>query len=102
MSTEDPPTVHELQLLAKLEILLDLFTLLQSIEAGEVKAQDFDKSAGPIRLKLANIRRQLAAIDGVCESVAAREQKIEQLQAGNERRVALLNEFKAKVLAGSG
>ncbi|OBA22069.1 hypothetical protein METBIDRAFT_39289 [Metschnikowia bicuspidata var. bicuspidata NRRL YB-4993] len=88
-----------LEKLAQIELLPDLFALLQRVATGDIKGQDFDNHAGPIRLKLNTIRLHLQEIDGICETVDQRQKKIEVLKDCNARRASFLRDFKSRVLA---
>lgn len=90
---------NALNKLAQIELLPELFALLQRVENGEIKGQDFDNHAGSIRLKLNTIRLYLQEVDGICETVEERTQKIETLKDCNDRRTAFLGDFKKRVLA---
>ncbi|KAM9933121.1 hypothetical protein OXX80_007258 [Metschnikowia pulcherrima] len=87
-----------LKKMAEIEFLPDLFALLQRVENGEIKSQDFDNHAGSIRLKLSTLRSHLQEVDGICETVEEREEKIRTLSDCNDRRVSFLNDFKNRVL----
>lgn len=95
-NTQDDQNV--LKKLAEIELLPELFALLQRVETGEIKGQDFDNHAGPLRLKLNSIRLYLQEIDGICETVEERTKKIETLNDCNDRRSAFLTSFKQRVL----
>lgn len=99
--SEDQPVedTSVLRKLEEIELLPDLFMLLQRVENGEIKGQDFDNHAGLIRLKLNSIRLSLQEVEGICESVEERKTKIEMLKDCNERRATFLEGFKERVLA---
>lgn len=85
--------------LEKTEFLPDLFGLLQSVETGSLKSQDFDKNAGALRLRLNQVRLLLQQVGGICELVEMREKNIESLKNCNEQRAAFLSDFRERVLA---
>ncbi|GEQ72826.1 hypothetical protein JCM33374_g6514 [Metschnikowia sp. JCM 33374] len=87
-----------LKKLAEIQLLPDLFALLQRVETGEIKGQDFDNHAGPIRLKLNNIRMYLQEVEGICETVEERGKKIEMLKDCNDRRASFLSDFNKRVV----
>lgn len=92
------PDSQILDKLRDIELLPDLFTLIQSLEKGELQPKDFDNNAGNIRLKVNTVRQYLLEIEGICESVAERESKIQTIRQCNGRKVEFLELFRKRVL----
>lgn len=82
----------------KIELLPDLFVLLQQLESGEIQAKDFENNSGTIRVKINKLRQHLMQVEGICESVSEREEKIESIRLENERKEKFLASFKERVL----
>lgn len=98
-NTED---VDPIQKLSDIELLPDLFALIQSLEKGDIQPKDFNNNAGTIRLKANNIRQYLQEVDGICESVNERQEKIKTIRESNEKKVEFLSSFRARVLKDLG
>lgn len=94
--------IETLQKLKDIELLPDLFTLMQSLEKGDLQPKDFDNNAGNIRLKVNTVRQYLQEIDGICETVAERKSKIQAIRQSNEKKVEFLGLFREKVLKDLG
>ncbi|KAF3988090.1 hypothetical protein FT663_02661 [Candidozyma haemuli var. vulneris] len=80
-----------------IELLPNLFTLLQQLEKGELQPKDFDNHAGTIRMKLNNMRSLLSEISGICEPVEDRLQKIKAVRESNSRKKEFINAFRERV-----
>lgn len=80
-----------------IELLPNLFTLLQQLEKGELQPKDFDNHAGTIRMKLNNMRLLLLEISGICEPVEDRLQKIKAVRESNLRKKEFINAFRERV-----
>lgn len=87
-----------LQKLSDIELLPDLFALIQSLEKGDIQPKDFDNNAGNIRLKAKNVRLYLQEVDGICETVDERESKIGTIRQSNMKKVEFLTQFRERVL----
>lgn len=98
-STEDADPIQKL---ADIELLPDLFVLIQSLEKGDIQPKDFNNNAGTIRLKTNNIRQYLQEVDGICESVNERQERIKTIRESNEKKVEFLSLFRARVLKDLG
>lgn len=96
--TSMEPYTDPLQKLADIELLPDLFALMQSLENGEIQAKDFDNNAGAIRLKVSNIWLYLHEVDGICETVEEREKKIASIRHCNSEKIAFLKLFQEQVV----
>lgn len=82
----------ELQKLARIELLPELYSVIHRLQSGEIQPKDFDNHLGNVRLKLTSIRQLLLGIEGIEESVEEREEKIEKLRQGNAKRRLFLNQ----------
>lgn len=91
-----------LQKLADIELLPDLFALIQSLEKGDIQPKDFNNNAGTIRLKASNIRQYLQEVDGICETVGERSKKIKTIRDSNQNKVEFLSQFRERVLRDLG
>lgn len=80
-----------------IELLPNLFTLLQQLEKGELQPKDFDNHAGTIRMKLNEMRQLLLEIDGICEPVEERLEKIEAMRESNLRKKEFIRAFQQRV-----
>lgn len=89
-------------ILGRPRLLPELFSILQQVENGELKPQDFEKNSGSIRLALDSIRKALMETDGICETIEEREQRIALLEACSKNKAAFLADFKTKVSADLG
>lgn len=92
------PQGDPLQKLQDVELLPDLFALIQSLEKGDIQAKDFDNYAGAIRLKVGSIRNYLQSVEGICETVEEREKKIVAIRHCNNEKVGFLRLFREQVL----
>lgn len=90
------------QKLSKIELLPDLFSLLHSLQLGELQAKDFDNNLGVIRQKLSNIRQILLEVEGIEEPLKEREERIEVLRESNERKWGVLEELRVRISEGEG
>lgn len=81
------------------DLLQEVFSLLQQVETGTLKPQDFDKNTGSIRLALNSIRQAVQESEGINESVADRQDRINALQMCNEKRASFLVDLRQRVLA---
>lgn len=97
-SDGDKEDVDVQEKLRRIELLPDIFALIQSLELGELQPKDFDNTAGTIRLKLNTVRQYLQEVEGICESTEERKKKIENLEACNEKKRVFLKLFRDKVL----
>lgn len=88
------------QKLTKIELLPELFSLLHSLQQGELQAKDFDNNIGVIRQKLSNIRQILLEVEGIEEPLKEREERIEVLRESNERKWGVLEELRARISKG--
>ncbi|SGZ49426.1 CIC11C00000005288 [Sungouiella intermedia] len=102
VSDSDSDEVDPLQKLGDIELLPDLFALLQSLEKGDVQPKDFNNNAGTMRLKVNNVRQYLQEVDGICETVNEREKKIKTIEESNEKKVEFLSQFRERVLTDLG
>lgn len=102
VTDSDPEEVDPLKKLADIELLPDLFALLQSLEKGDMQPKDFDNNAGTIRLKVNNVRQYLQEVEGISETVSEREKKIKTIEESNEKKVEFLSQFRERVLLDLG
>lgn len=86
-----------LQKAEMIELLPNLFTLLQQLEKGELQPKDFDNHAGTIRIKLNEMRHLLLEIDGICEPVSDRLEKIDAIRESNLRKKEFIQAFHERV-----
>lgn len=93
----DPPMVDPLERLSKQELIPELFSILHDLKTDKVKAKDFDNQLGGIRLKLNNIKQYLREVPEVLESIKDREERIENLQQSNTKKLEVLNQFKNRI-----
>lgn len=101
-SAPEPEEADPLKKLADIELLPDLFALLQGLEKGDMQPKDFNNNAGTIRLKVNNVRQYLQDVEGVCETVSEREKKIKTIEESNEKKVEFLGQFRERVLRDLG
>lgn len=101
-SAADPEDVSPVLKLCDIELLPDLFVLIQSLEKGDIQPKDFDNNAGTIRLKANNVRQYLQEVDGITETVSEREKRIETIRSANEKKVEFLGQFRQRVLEDLG
>lgn len=97
-----PEREEPLAKLAQIELVPEVYGLLQGLQQGLLQAKDFDNHAGNVRLKLALVRQLLEQIEGISESVDARETRIEALEKNNARKREVLADLRAKVEAQWG
>lgn len=95
-------TADVLEKLRKIELLPDVFALMQSLQQGELQAKDFDNNAGAVRLKASTVRLYLQEVDGICESTEEREKRIAALALSNDKKRRFLAQFRANVLKDLG
>lgn len=86
-----------LEKLRGLEILPDLFNLLIELQSGAILAKDFENNAGSIRLKLSKLKQYLKEVDGINETLQARNNKILQLEGSINKKNDLLKSFKKRI-----
>lgn len=94
---KEPLLSDSVEKASEIELLPDLFILLQQLESGELQSKDFENHSGPIRVKLGKLKQYLLSVDGICESVPDRQAKIQSIQESNERKESFLASFKDRV-----
>lgn len=85
------------QKLSTIELLPELFSLLHSLQMGELQAKDFDNNIGVIRQKLSNIRQILLEVEGIEEPLKDREARIQVLRESNESKRRFLEQLKQNI-----
>lgn len=86
-----------IQKLREVEILPQLFGLLQSLESGNILPRDFGNNAGSIRLKLNTLKQYLQEVEGINETIEERIDRIEYLRARNRKKSEFLRMVKERV-----
>lgn len=102
ISYTDLDEYDPLQKLSDIELLPDLFALIQSLEKGDIQPKDFGNNAGTMRLKVTNVRQYLQEVDGIYETVGERLKRIETIREANEKKVEFLSGFRERVLRDLG